>query len=274
MKWKNRQSSRNVDDRRRVGGKTIGGGIGFLVIAAIVALLGGDPSYFLKEGVSRTVQSSFQKQNFSSETQDEMVEFSSVVLAETEKTWQQQFAAIGQNYQEPTLVFFTGATSSGCGYAQSAIGPFYCPNDRKIYIDLDFFHDLQTRHNAKGDFAQAYVIAHEVGHHVQNLLGLLQQGEQLKRRNPREANDISVTVELMADCFAGVWAHDVKDNDLLEQGDITEALNAATQIGDDNLQRKSQGYVVPDSFTHGSGKQRYDAFKKGFESGSMRSCIS
>ncbi len=178
MKWKNRSGSRNVEDRRSRGGKAVGGGIGFLVVAAVVALLGGDPSYFLKEGISRTVQSSTQPQKLSSDTQDELVQFSSVVLAETEKTWQNQFAQNNARYKEPTLVFFTGSTSSGCGYAQSAIGPFYCPVDQKIYIDLNFFYDLKNRHNAEGDFAQAYVIAHEVGHHVQYLMGVLDNAEK------------------------------------------------------------------------------------------------
>ncbi len=273
MKWKNRRASTNTEDRR--GKKAaLGGGLGFLGIAVVIALLGGDPSYFLQEGVNRTIQSATSSsQKIPAEKQEELKDFVSVTLAETEDIWHTQFKNNSANYKEPILVFFTGNVSSACGFAQSAMGPFYCPLDEKIYIDLDFFYDLAQRHDAPGDFAQAYVIAHEVGHHVQNILGILDQANQQKKRARKtQANKISVRTELMADCIAGIWAHHVGKKGLLEEGDIQEALNAATQIGDDRLQKKGQGYVVPDSFTHGSGKQRYEWFQKGFLTGTLQSC--
>lgn len=274
MRWRNRQRSRNVQDRRGKGKMAAGGGLGFLGLALVVYLLGGDPSYFLQEGVSRTTQSVMQGDKIPEETQDEMVNFISVVLAETETTWTRAFQQKGARYQEPVLVFFNGAVTSACGRAQAAMGPFYCPLDEKIYIDLGFFYDLEKRHDAPGDFAQAYVVAHEVGHHVQNQLGILQQAERLKSRaNRRDRNQISVQTELMADCLAGVWAYSAGQEGLLEDGDIEEALNTATQIGDDRLQKQSQGYVVPDSFTHGSGAQRYAAFQEGYRSGALNACI-
>lgn len=277
MKWRGRRASRNIQDRRHFGGKgkAAGGGIAFLVIGGIVALLGGDPSFFLQEGINRTFQTApgSGPSKIPKEQQDELVQFVSVVLAETETTWNKQFAAMNMAYPEPTLVFFTGAVTSACGRAQSAMGPFYCPADQKIYIDLDFFYDLAKRHNAAGDFAQAYVIAHEVGHHVQHVLGVLEQSQAAKSRGSKiEANKISVKTELMADCFAGLWAKDVDQKGLLEQGDIREALNAATQIGDDRLQQQAHGHVVPDSFTHGSGEQRYAWFERGYKTGDINAC--
>lgn len=275
MRWQNRQRSSNVSDRRGGGGKIVaGGGLGFIGLALIVALLGGDPTALLYEGVSRTVAASAYDQKISEEDQDKLADFASVVLAETETVWQTKFQENGTTYTEPQMVLFTGATDSACGYAQSAMGPFYCPLDQSIYLDLNFFYDLENRHEAPGDFAQAYVIAHEVGHHVQNLTGVLDRANAGKSRTSQtDANKISVETELMADCFAGIWAHEVDDNGLLEAGDVQEALNAASQIGDDVLQRQSQGRVVPDSFTHGSSEQRFRAFKKGYESGRMAACM-
>ena len=274
MRWKGRQGSRNVEDRRRFSGKAAaGGGLGFLGIAVLIALLGGDPTYFLQEGISRTAQSVMVSDKIPVEKQEEIVNFISVVLAETEETWQEQFSQQGWTYTEPVLVFFSGGVSSACGYAQSAVGPFYCPLDEKIYLDINFFYELENRHDAPGDFAQAYVLAHEVGHHVQNLTGVLDKAQRDKRyANERQANKISVHTELMADCLAGIWANSVQKRGLLEEGDVEEALRAASQIGDDQLQKKAQGYVVPDSFTHGSGAERYNSFQKGLKTGQMESC--
>jgi predicted metalloprotease len=206
--------------------------------------------------------------------QTEMVEFVSVVLADTEDVWNAIFAAEGGDYVEPQLVLFTGGAESACGFAQSAVGPFYCPGDRRVYLDLSFFDSLEQRLGAGGDFAQAYVIAHEIGHHVQNLLGILPEANRRQQALPEaEANAISVQVELQADCFAGVWAHHADaERQVLEPGDIDEALNAASAVGDDQLQRESQGRVVPDSFTHGTSRQRMEWFRTGFDSGAMRDC--
>lgn len=276
MRWQGRRQSNNVIDRRGKGGAVAGGGLGFFGLALVVYLLGGDPSHFLQEGVSRTVRSVVQgnaPSSLSQEQQDALAQFVSVVLADTEDTWGTRFAAQGVSYREPQLVLFTGGVESGCGFAQSAMGPFYCPLDQKLYIDLDFFHELQTRHDAPGDFAQAYVVAHEVAHHVQNLTGVLDKADALKRRASKaEANLISVKVELMADCLAGIWAHDTDNKGYLEAGDIEEALNAASQIGDDRLQQQGRGYVVPDSFTHGTSAQRYEWFNRGYRGGDLAAC--
>lgn len=275
MRWRGRRQSSNISDRRGAGGKIAGGGIGFFIVAIIVALLGGDPSYFFAEGVERTVQSSQFSQKIPDDQQDELADFVSVVLAETEDTWNAKFAEGDMMYREPTLVLFNGVVDSHCGRAQSAMGPFYCPLDQTVYIDLNFFYDLKNRHDAPGDFAQAYVIAHEVGHHVQNLTGVLEKTHQAQRSLPKaEANEVSVRTELMADCLAGVWAHSVNNRNLLEDGDIQEALNAASQIGDDILQEQAQGYVVPDSFTHGSSDQRRRWFDRGFSNGQPEDCNS
>ena len=204
----------------------------------------------------------------------ELADFVSVVLADTEDTWTEIFARYNGTSSEPTLVLFSGAVESACGYAQSAVGPFYCPGDRKVYIDLSFYRDLKNRYNAPGDFAQAYVIAHEVGHHVQNLLGISEQVYKAQQRSGQtDANRLSVMQELQADCFAGVWAHNAqKARRILEEGDIEEGLNAASSIGDDRLQRQAQGHVTPDSFTHGSSAQRVRWFKKGLDSGDVEAC--
>jgi predicted metalloprotease len=203
-----------------------------------------------------------------------LVDFVAVVLADTEDTWQQLFRQMGREYEEPNLVLFRGATKTACGFGQAAMGPFYCPGDHKVYIDLSFYSDLKDRFKAPGDFAQAYVIAHEVGHHVQNLLGISQKVQQAKRSiNEVEGNKLSVRQELQADCFAGIWAyHADRTRQLLEAGDIDEGLNAASAIGDDRLQKQSQGYVSPDSFTHGSSAQRVKWFKIGFERGDLKQC--
>lgn len=203
-----------------------------------------------------------------------MSEFVSVVLADTEDTWNDIFQQSGANYVEPKLVLYSNAVESACGFARSAVGPFYCPRDQSVYIDLDFYQDLKTRYQAPGDFAQAYVIAHEVGHHVQNLLGISDRVQSLQRQVSRaEANQLSVRLELQADCFAGVWAHQAqRSRQILEQGDVEEALNAASSIGDDRLQQRSQGYVVPESFTHGSAAQRAQWFRQGIKTGDPEQC--
>ncbi len=274
MRWKNRERSANVSDRRGGGKAVAGGGLGLIGIAVVVALLGGDPTPLLQEGIKRTVIEHTGGQSKIPEAeQDELVEFVSVVLAETEDTWSRKFVEKGRRYSNPVLVLFTGQVTSGCGMASAAVGPFYCPVDQKIYLDLDFFYDLRKRHDAPGDFAQAYVIAHEVGHHIQNLTGVLDEAEAAKRRtNQVGANKISVKTELMADCLAGAWAADTRAKGLLEDGDIEEALNAASQIGDDTLQKQGQGYVVPDSFTHGSSAQRFEWFNRGFKNGDVGAC--
>lgn len=265
MKWKMGRRSQNIEDRRGFGRTAATGGVGgLLALAAIVALLGGDPSALLMEGVSRALQGSAPT-HFTETEQNEMLDFASVVLADTEDSWTRRFADKGLTYGAPTLVVFTGAVDSACGTASAAVGPFYCPLDKNLYLDLDFFYELAARHDAPGDFAQAYVIAHEIGHHVQNLTGDLHIGG-------RPSNEDSVRMELMADCYAGIWAHDTAQKNWLEQGDIEEALNAASQIGDDTLQKQAQGFAVPDSFTHGSAAQRHAAFKTGFDTGNMDAC--
>jgi uncharacterized protein len=205
---------------------------------------------------------------------DDLRNFAAVVLAETEDVWQEAFRKMGRTYQAPTLVLFSGAVESACGVAGSAVGPFYCPSDHKVYLDLRFFGDLRARFGASGDFAQAYVIAHEVGHHVQNLLGISRKVAELQSRvSPSERNRLSVRVELQADCLAGVWANQAdKTRHILEAGDIEEGLNAASAIGDDRNQQRTQGYVVPDAFTHGSSAQRVRWFKLGLERGNLQSC--
>ena len=279
MRWRGRRGSSNIEDRRGAGVKAAAGGGGLLLIgfAVIVGLLGGDPTPLLREGIKRTIQEHVLSANpddaLPPELQEEWAGFVAVVLAETEDTWGAHFARKGGAYPEPDLVMFSGGVNSACGYAASAVGPFYCPNDQKIYIDLNFFQDLKERHDAPGDFAQAYVIAHEVGHHVQHVMGTLEKADYLKQGlNEVEANKISVKTELMADCYAGIWAADVNNKNLLEEGDIEEALNAAAQIGDDTLQEKGRGYVVPDSFTHGSSQQRYQWFQRGFKTSDMDAC--
>ena len=278
MRWRMGRRSTNVEDRRgvRLGGRgAAGGGLGLIVIIIIAVLLGADPSKLLSDISSTGVdQSSYSEQQPISGEDQELADFVSVVLADTEDTWTEIFAQYNGSYREPTLVLFSGAVESACGYAQSAVGPFYCPGDQKVYIDLSFYRDLKNRYNAPGDFAQAYVIAHEVGHHVQNLLGISEQVYKAQQRSSQtEANRLSVMQELQADCFAGVWAHNAHESrQILEEGDIEEGLNAASSIGDDRLQRQAQGHVTPDSFTHGSSAQRVRWFKKGLDSGDIEAC--
>ncbi len=250
--------------------KAVGGGIGGLIVLILAVVLGGDPGTILND--STLGGSSFNTASVSEEDR-ELADFVSVVLADTEDTWTEIFAANNMDYREPTLVLFSGAVESACGFAQSAVGPFYCPADEKMYIDLSFYRDLRERFGAPGDFAQAYVIAHEVGHHVQNQLGIMDQVRRAQAGLDQvEANRVSVMQELQADCFAGVWAYSAEQAGILEQGDVEEALNAASSIGDDRLQMESQGRVSPDSFTHGSSAQRVSWFNTGLENGDVASC--
>ena len=277
MRWKSGRRSSNIEDRRgrRIGRKTAGGGIGVIVIALIAMYFGVDPSVFLNQQGPPSVGTSSYSVSTSNTPEDrQLAEFVSVVLADTEDTWNALFQRWDRTYTEPTLVLFSGAVESACGYAQAAVGPFYCPRDQKVYIDLSFYNDLKNRFRAPGDFAQAYVIAHEIGHHVQTLLGISKKVHKLRGQlSKTEANQLSVMQELQADCFAGLWAHHAqKARQILEQGDIEEALNAASSIGDDRLQQQSRGYVTPDSFTHGSSKQRVRWFRQGLKTGDISQC--
>ena len=249
------------------------GGLGLIAFVVIALLLGVDPTALLEDmqGGSPTITTD---QGPPSPEQEELADFVSVVLADTEDTWNVLFSDMKRDYQEPTLVLFTGAVDSACGFAQSAIGPFYCPGDHQVYIDLGFFSELHHNLQAPGDFAQAYVIAHEVGHHVQTLLGIEEQVRQLQAQsNARDANALSVMMELQADCLAGVWAfHAERTRKILEPGDVEEALNAASAIGDDRLQQQAGGHVSPDTFTHGTSAQRVAWFRRGFESGELSQC--
>ena len=276
MRWKDGRRSGNVEDRRgvRLSGKAKGGGIGLLVLVLVGLFFGIDPSLILQLGGNMTGPSVQESQYAPSEAENELADFVSVVLADTEDTWGALFSQAGGRYEEPTLVLFTGAVDSACGFAQAAMGPFYCPADRKVYIDLSFYHDLRTKMGAPGDFAQAYVVAHEVGHHVQNLLGLSDKVHAMRPRlSQTDYNKLSVRLELQADCFAGLWANNAdRTRHILEEGDIEEALNAASMIGDDRLQQQGRGYVTPDSFTHGTSEQRVRWFKKGLQSGNIQTC--
>lgn len=274
MKWINSRESTNVDDRRGVsgGGIAAGGGIIGIVVYIIYSLLGGsgEPPQIPQLNTETT-----QSQQLSPEEKaldDERAKFVKVVLAETEDVWNKLLAEQGQTYQEPVLVLYRGGVQSACGNASSATGPFYCPGDSKLYIDLSFYEDMQDKLGAPGDFAMAYVVAHEVGHHIQNLMGTSEKVSRLRQQlDEVEFNKYSVKMELQADFFAGVWAyHADKMKKILEAGDIDEALNAANAIGDDRLQRKSTGQVVPDAFTHGTSAQRVYWFKKGFQTGDIR----
>jgi uncharacterized protein len=275
MRWNRTRASQNVEDRRGRSGMRLGGrsiGLGTLAIALVAMLLGVDPSIVLN--LAGGLNPPATEQPAAPPADDESARFVSHVLGDTEDTWRELFAKSGKTYQEPRLVLFTGSTETACGLGQSASGPFYCPGDHKVYIDLAFFRDLGSRFGAPGDFAQAYVIGHEVGHHVQNLLGISSQVQAERRRSDeKRANQLSVRQELQADCFAGIWAHHAdRSRQVLEAGDVDEALNAATAIGDDRLQKQAQGHVVPDSFTHGSSAQRVRWFRTGFESGDPGVC--
>jgi predicted metalloprotease len=276
MRWRSGRRSTNVEDQRRVrvSRKAAGGGIGIVVIALIAMYFGVDPSIFISQmGPTSSVNTQQTTQQIPA-AENELAEFVSVVLADTEDTWKGLFSQMGKTYREPRLVLFSGAVQSACGFAQAAMGPFYCPADQKVYIDLSFYQDLKNRHGAPGDFAQAYVVAHEIGHHVQTLLGISEKVHSARRRVSQvEGNRLSVMQELQADCFAGIWAHHAnRARQILEEGDIEEALGAASAIGDDRMQRRSRGYVTPDSFTHGSSAQRVRWFKQGLKSGEVLDC--
>jgi predicted metalloprotease len=286
MRWRTGRRSDNVEDRRGEPGMPMrarmpggrGGGIGLILLLVAAAYFGIDPRVLLEgmgglgtsPGTAPPVAASRQP----SPVDDELKDFMSVVLADTEDTWKTLFAQKGQRYVEPTLVLYSGAVSSACGFGQAAMGPFYCPPDQRVYIDLSFYDDLRKRFGAPGDFAQAYVLAHEVGHHVQNLLGISDKVQAARQRvGEAEGNALSVRLELQADCLAGLWAHHAdRSRQILESGDVEEALKAASAIGDDRLQRQSRGYVTPDSFTHGSSAERVRWFKRGLESGKLASC--
>jgi len=277
MRWKSGRRSVNVEDRR--GGRSVsrpvmGGGLGLIVIVAIALFAGVDPREILTVLQVQEQVGSGQTTQRETGPADELSDFVSVVLADTEDTWTTLFRQHGSTYSQPKLVIFDGTVQSACGFAQSATGPFYCPGDHKVYIDLDFYRELRDKFKVPGDFAQAYVIAHEVGHHVQNLQGILENVQRAQRRvNKVEANKLLVRLELQADCYAGIWAHHAdKARQILEDGDIDEALHAASSIGDDRIQRQTQGYVVPDSFTHGTSEQRSRWFMTGLKSGEIVAC--
>jgi uncharacterized protein len=272
MRWRGERQSTNIEDRRGLsGGKiAIGGGLGSIVILILALLFGIDPQQFLEQ-VPENPSSQVQTSRPQNAEEEELKQFVSVVLAKSEDVWNDVFRQNGRQYREPTLVLFTDQVRSACGMAGAAIGPFYCPADEKMYIDLSFYEALRQRFNAPGDFAQAYVIAHEVGHHVQNLLGISDRVHALQQRAGEvEANQLSVRLELQADFFAGVFARHVQNQGVLESGDIEEALQAASAVGDDRIQRRTTGSVVPDSFTHGTSEQRLRWFRKGYESGDIR----
>jgi predicted metalloprotease len=295
MEWKGRRQSDNVEDQRGAsmggsplgrggfripvggGGRRGGGlGIGGIIVILIICWITGINPLSLLSGELGMDGSGFEQQQTTGNrtpANDDTTAFVRTVLAETEDTWNGIFQANGQQYQEPVLVLFSGQVNSACGFASSATGPFYCPGDHKLYLDTNFFKELEQRFDAAGDFAEAYVIAHEVGHHVQNLLGILPKFNQARQRmSEADANRMSVRVELQADCFAGVWGKFTQQKGILDTGDLEEALNAAQQIGDDTLQKRSQGYVVPESFNHGTSAQRARWFKRGFDTGDMKAC--
>jgi predicted metalloprotease len=267
MRWMGKQGSGNVQDRRGMGGKlALGGGLGGIIVLVLSLLMGNNPLDSLNVGSST-------ENTATSEVEDEEAKFVSVVLKYTEDVWGKLLPEqAGRDYQDPQLVLFSGMDQSGCGSANAATGPFYCPLDNTVYIDLSFYQQLSDQFGASGDFAMAYVIAHEVGHHVQNLLGTSDKIQQMRQNaSEAESNKLSVMLELQADFYAGVWAHHAQQmENILEEGDIDEALNAANAIGDDRLQKQAQGYVVPDAFTHGTSEQRMYWFKKGFETGDMK----
>jgi predicted metalloprotease len=297
MLWKGRRQSDNIEDSRSsrspggnrglgrpggfqlpVGRGATGGGISGIVILVVLFFvlrwLGIDPTELLNGGSGQQAPGGgAQITESEAPVNDEMRQFVGVVLAETEDVWNGIFQAEGLKYKEPTLRLFSGQVQSACGFASSASGPFYCPGDEKIYLDTQFFDQLANQFGASGDFAEAYVIAHEVGHHVQNLTGILPKFNQMRQSmSEAEANQMSMRVELQADCFAGVWGHFTAQKGILEKGDLDEALNAAAQIGDDTLQRRTQGYVVPESFNHGTSEQRARWFQAGFTSGRLSDC--
>jgi uncharacterized protein len=274
MRWKGERRSENVEDRRGVpAGVAIGGGIGALIIVLIATFLGADPRQVLKliQNNQQAAPNQAGPAVPGDPAEEERKEFVEVILGYTEDVWEDLFQTMNRQYEKPKLDLFRGRTQSGCGFASAAVGPFYCPADQKVYLDLGFFEELKEKFKAPGDFAEAYVIAHEVGHHVQNLLGTSDKVHALQSRaNKAEANDLSVRLELQADFLAGVWAHHAQRmKQVLEVGDVESGLHAATAIGDDRLQMEAQGYVVPDSFTHGTSKQRVRWFTKGLKTGDI-----
>jgi len=274
VRWSGGRRSSNIEDRRGLSPGHAIGGIGTVVVLLLAWYFGVDPTPLLQQMQTDQAPPEQQSGTAPDLKNDPLADFVAVVLGDTEDTWRQVFAERGQRYVEPTLVLFSDSVASACGMAQSAVGPFYCPNDQKVYIDLSFYRDLKERFQAPGEFAEAYVIAHEVGHHVQNLLGI---SEQVRRHqqasDANESNRWSVRLELQADCFAGVWANRANAaRNILEQGDVEQALKAAAAIGDDRLQREAQGHVTPDSFTHGTSAQRVRWFKRGIDSGSIADC--
>ena len=286
MKQEGRRKSENVEDRRgkriNVGGRRgispggiVGGGIGGVIIVVVVLIItlcsGGDPSQVLNDTLlTDSGADSFDSTYQATQEEEDLAEFVSIVLAETEDVWTEIFAKEGMDYYYPGLVLYTDYVESACGIAGSVVGPFYCPSDQKVYIDLSFYSELQYKYQAPGDFAMAYIIAHEVGHHIQNILGIMDEVNSIQSRvSQAEANEYSVRLELQADYLAGVWAHYVNRMNLLEDGDLEEALNAASAVGDDRIQKQYQGYIVPDSFTHGTSEQRQRWFFKGFQSGTL-----
>ena len=268
MRWQGRTRSSNVQDRRGggMGRGAVGGGVGLLLAIILSLVFGVNPSQIVQPGP--------EPPPAGPGVNDEGREFVEVVVQDTEQTWSDVFRSRGQDYQEPQVILFSDAVQSACGIAGSAVGPFYCPLDQQVYLDLTFFQDLAHKLDAPGDFAQAYVIAHEIGHHVQTLLGTTQRVDQMRARlSQEESNALSVRVELQADCFAGVWGHHAQvESNMLEPGDVEEGLNAASQIGDDRLQRRTQGQVVPESFTHGTSEQRVRWFRTGLQSGTIEAC--
>ncbi len=275
MQWLGGRESDNVDDRRGGGGGglLVGGGIGTVVIAVIVMLLGGDPSQILNQSApTQQEQVAGSQAPDGPQPDDAAASFTRKVLASTEDVWTKIFQQQGAQYQDPTLVMFRGVTSSGCGTAQEAMGPFYCPTDQKVYIDLSFYDELAQRFKAPGDFAMAYVVAHEIGHHVQNQLGIMDKVNQARQQmSEREYNKVSVRLELQADFFAGVWAHHAQGQSIsIDENDVESALTAANAIGDDKIQEETQGRVVPDAFTHGTSAQRVYWFKKGLKTGDIK----
>ncbi len=275
MRWEDGRRSENVEDRRGISvGGIAGGGVGVVVIALIAMFLGVDPRVILEEASQVQASSGQQQAAPVDPGQDKLKDFVSVVLADTEDTWGDIFQQGGARYERPKLVLFTGAVRSACGLAQSAVGPFYCPGDHKVYIDLDFYRMLEKRFGAPGEFAKAYVVAHEVGHHVQNLFGISGKVRAaMERASPERANQLSVRQELQADCYAGIWAnHANRSRHILQVGDVEAGLNAAAAIGDDRLQMQARGSVAPESFTHGSSAQRVQWFGRGLESGELSAC--
>jgi predicted metalloprotease len=277
MRWEQGRRSDNVEDRRGMGvGRKglVGGGIGTIVLALVAMYFGVDPTVVLNQAGNLTPTQEEQQQTTFSPEEEHLKDFMSAVLANTEDVWGAMFKASGQTYQQPKLVLFSGAVQSACGFAEAAMGPFYCPGDHKLYLDMSFFNELAQRHGAPGDFAQAYVVAHEIGHHVQTLLGVTEQVNAARQRTDEAgSNALQVRMELQADCFAGVWAnHANKTRQILEPGDTEEALAAAAGVGDDRLQKQARGYVVPESFTHGSSEQRMRWFSRGMQSGDPGQC--